>query len=1408
MVGISEFYEGKTILVTGATGFLGKAVTEKILRSLPQVKKIILLVRGKALPNGGWLSAQERVEKEIFRSSLLTTLRRRYQDGFARLVADKVQVVEGELSHERLGLDAQSFRQLAKETDLIINSAAVVAFDERLDRALDLNVLAIRRILELARERIKGDYTLDVAPPLLVHISTCYVCGIRSGIIKEELPDPSGVGDQIDQILQMCRDIEASTADDETPPVIRETAFKERAVEEGMRLSRSFGFNDTYTFTKWLGERLLIAERGQVPALILRPSIIESTLKEPEGGWIESQRMADPLIIGFAKGLLKDFPGDPDSVVDIIPCDLVVNAVLTLTAHFGNRVLSGALPASSACEVYQIATSTVNLLTLRDMVRFCSQYFMEKPLIDRDGRPIRVRPWTLPSRDQYRQQLEKSRRNLQRLEKALKLVSFFPPARRALQKLSTKRAGLNRLEHYVNIYAPYTHFYAKFSVEKTLSVWSQMDKKEREQFPFDPESIDWQTYLQKVHVPGLQRHILGIAAVGGDEGAIEILPDLLSRAAARFPDKIALQTRRDGKWIRWTYGQWHRKAQSIGHRLRLLGVEPRDRVLLWAPNGPEWGIGYFGASFAGATVVPVDWQWSEQEVAEIAAITKAKKALCDESRWRQLRIAVERTSADTQVLSLQSLLLDEKEPPRKGRILEPGTTGDDVASIIFVTGPTVEAKGACLTHSNFLSNLRAIVSVLPPMQNDQFLSLLPLHHALEFTGGLLVPMWAGAAVTYPETLRSRAVQELMREVGTTVVIGVPRIFQIFHEAIHNEVKKRGWLAVKAVGVLKGISKLVLRLTGRNVGRTLFRSVHQRFGGRIRAFISGGAALPGAIFDDFQAMGFLICEGYGLTETSPVVTVNPMEAPKRGSVGKPLPGVDVVINNATDDGVGEILVRGPNVFLGYYANPEATDRVLRDGWLYTGDLGKMDRDGYLYITGRIKDVIITGAGKNVYPDEVEARLAGLPGVAEWCVVGLWDEETMGERVHLVVRPDREVVALPDDEWESRLRQEVRRRSAHWPSYQRIAQIHIWEEELPKGIALAPDRAQIKGKLLAKLKRAVGRETALAEGGISSPFPPDLMKQMSALIARITGKPERPLSPGTVLEELGLDSLLRLELLIGLESQFNVSLPESSVVQARTVGDIAEVLLERLGAPRQPVVSYDGASRPDIRSRLQSLDPHELNPWLHQGFLQRLLRWGARKFLSSLYQRFFQLEVKGLDNVPDQGAFIIAANHSSHLDTGAILVALEQRAPSLFVLGAEDYFFNNRLKGWFFTTFLRVVPFSRYASPLESLRLATGILRAGYPVLIYPEGTRSVTGKLQPFKPGLALLAVETGVPIVPARIEGTFEALPKGRWLPKRAQVTVTFAQPVPPLTPQTDEDRQRLYKMLTETVRQRIDCPA
>jgi long-chain acyl-CoA synthetase len=1399
MSNIQEFFTGKTVLVTGATGFLGKALLEKILRSLPGVRRLYLLVRGKERGTRA-VSADERFWTEVLKSSIFDRLKSEMGEGFDAQVEERVVVVNGDLTDERLGASPEDYRRLCDEVEVIINSAAVVVFDERLDLSLNLNTMGARRMMDVARDCRK---LLAV-----VHISTCYVSGTRKGWVAEELVEPGfDVEAEARRLEQECAAIKQRCGAD------REQARKE-LVALGLKRARELGWNDTYTFTKWMGEQLTLKYRGDLPTVILRPAIIESTYHEPEAGWIDGFRMGDPIFVGYGKGQLKDFPARQDTICDLIPCDHVVNAILACVPKCA---------AEGGFRVYQVATGDQNPVHFRTIYDVGSNYFKRNPMYERDGTRIPNPEWTFPEPAAYRRKLMwKYGLPLSAGATVLRPLSFVRRIDKLRRKLAVKRAGLDLLLYYIDIYCPYSTIESRYATANTQALWNSLAPEDQKLFEFDAGAIDWRDYIANVHIPGLKRNVLNLTVEQQEEGSgtpLRTIPDLLARSADRAPDAVALQMKRDGQWVRLTFDELQRRVGAAAARLHTLGVRKGDRVLLYAENQPEWGAAYLAVVSLGAVVVPVDRQLRECDVLGMARYAGARVIMTSESACSTFSEDTRRGGAALMLLDINADCAPFAASPRgeqagslAGPLHHSSLVGpDDLASIIFTTGiNSSDPRAVMLTHRNFVSNVMGVVQLLPPRADDNFISVLPLHHALEFTGGLLVPLYAGAKVTYCDTLRSRVILDTMRETRATTLLGVPRVFQILHDAIRREVSHRGRRARLWFDTMKVVSRLGRALTGRNLGRRLFAEVHQQLGGRLRAFVCGGASLAPQIFDHFTAMGFELCEGYGLTETGPVATANPLGAARKGSVGIPLPGVEVDVVNRDERGVGEVVVRGPNVTPGYYGNAEATAHALRDGWLHAGDLGYLDRDRYLYLTGRIKDMIVTAAGKNVYPEEVEQLYSGLPQVSQLCVVGVWDEDVLGETIHAVLVPDRD--GLHVRSFEEGVRRAVRERSRALPTYQRLQRVHVVEQELPRNALGVVDRLRVKQELLARLRSTRPRAPAapddngrepLARNGTLNGGQHALEEGMRAIVSRLSGVPRAQVGARSDLEgDLRLDSLSKVELLLALETYFQVPLPESLGPSLHTFGDVVEAVRQRVDG--DVAVEERPELVPQWGKVLAPKGYFDDGPWLKAGSGKRAVRCLTRALMRLYAWSWFGFEVRGAEHLPE-GGFIVAANHCSHLDTGAVVTAFGRRGHELFVMGARDYFFNRRLKGWFFHTFLKVIPFDRTEKVIEGLRLARSVLVSGRPVLIYPEGKRSVGGELQSFKPGIGLLGVELGVPIVPCLIEGTYAAMPKGKAIPRRSKVRVTFA---PPLTMEqyraehNDADRVGLYRRIADDVRQ------
>jgi long-chain acyl-CoA synthetase len=1398
---IQEFFTGKTVLVTGATGFLGKALVEKILRSLPGIRRVYLLIRPKERASRQ-VDADERFWGEVLKSSIFDRLKSDLGPGFDGFVEERIAVVNGDLTDERLGVSDDDYRRLCDEVEVLINSAAVVNFDERLDVSLNLNTMGARRMLDFARDctRLRA----------IVHISTCYVSGTREGWVPEEVAAPSfDVEAEAQRLDAECAAIRQRSGGDKQKA-------KEQLVTLGLTGARALGWHDTYTFTKWMGEQLIAKHRGNLPMVILRPAIIESTYREPEAGWIDGFRMGDPIFVGYGKGQLKDFPGRPDTICDLIPCDHVVNAILACVPRCA---------AEGGFRVYQVATGDQNPVHFRTIYDVGSNYFKRNPMYERDGTRIPNPEWTFPDPAVYRRKLLwRYGMPLSIGATLLRPLSFIRKIDKFRRKLAVKRAGLDLLLYYIDIYSPYAMIRSRYATANTQELWAGLSPEDQALFDFDARAIDWRDYIANVHIPGLKRNVLNLTVEELEEGSgtpLRIIPDLLARSADRAPEAVALQMKRDGVWVRFTFDELERRVEAAAARMHALQIGKGDRVVLYADNQPEWGAAYLAAVSLGAVVVPADRQLRKADVLAMAHYVDARAILTSETVYASFGDEARQADGAPQFLNINAgcspfvagggCSVEGEEESSPATLQPPPATHhhaslvgpDDLASIIFTTGvSSSDPRAVMLTHRNFVSNVMGVVQLLPPRANDNFISVLPLHHALEFTGGFLVPLYVGATVTYCDTMRSRVILETMRETQATTLIGVPRVFQILHDALRRQMSQRGQRAWLWFDTVKLLSRMVYAVTGRNVGLRLFAGIHRELGGKLRAFVCGGATLAPQIFDHFTALGFELCEGYGLTECGPVATANPLGAARKGSVGLPLPGVEVDIVAPDEDGVGEVAIRGPNVTPGYFNNPDATERVLRDGWLHTGDVGRLDGERYLYLTGRIKEIIVTAAGKNVYPDEVERLYAGLPLVSQICVVGVWDDEVLGETIHGVLVPDRE--GLHSGRFEERVRQAVQDRSRTLPTYQRLQRIHVVEQELPRNALGVVDRSRVKQDLLHRLRspRPAAVLQPTARNGSHNGGQHALEESMRAIVSRLAGVPRSQVGPRSDLEaDLRLDSLSKVELLLALETHYQVPLPETVGYTLHTFGDVLEAVRQRVDADVAVVDQPELV--PQWGRVLAPKGYFDDGPWLQAPLGKRAVRALTRALMRFYAWSWFGFEVRGVENLPP-GGFIVAANHCSHLDTGAVVTAFGSRGHELFIMGARDYFFNRRLKGWFFHTFLKVIPFDRTEKVLEGLRLARSVLVSGRPVLIYPEGKRSVGGELQSFKPGIGLLGVELGVPIVPCLIDGTFAAMPKGRAIPGRSKVRVTFAPPVRMeqyRAQHPDDDRVALYRRIADDVR-------
>jgi long-chain acyl-CoA synthetase len=536
--------------------------------------------------------------------------------------------------------------------------------------------------------------------------------------------------------------------------------------------------------------------------------------------------------------------------------------------------------------------------------------------------------------------------------------------------------------------------------------------------------------------------------------------ELLVAINRRFSDNVALQIKEGNNFRSISYIELGRRTSDTAYNLKKLGVERGDRVAILSESRPEWAIAFFGIISCAGIVVPMDIKLSDTEIEFILndsgtrCIFVSKKLLESilmlRPKLNQLNsiICLDEVSSEG-VMLLKDFKVPENEVAH--RDIQP----DDTALIVYTSGTTGVAKGVEITYKNLLFEVMSLHNYIHFSPEDRFLSILPLNHLLELTGGLIAPLYAGACITYCDSLKPPVLMKLMQETKTTTMICVPLVLKMFHGGIMKKIEDMKPNKKKIFYRMLGVSKFLLNFNVR-IGKLLFKPLHQQFGGHLKCFVSGGAPLDPLVEEDFHALGFNVLQGYGLTETSPVLTVNTFSEKKYTSVGIPLKGVEVkIVKNQPSDREGEVIASGPNIMKGYYKNKEKTDEVIKDGWFYTGDIGYIDDDGFLYITGRIKNMIVLGAGKKVFPEEIEEVMSKSEFIKEMCVVGL--KATSGlkagtEEVFAVIVPNIDKFSEEEKQnkeiIKSKILAEINKLSENLAEYKKISDFLLYFDELPK------------------------------------------------------------------------------------------------------------------------------------------------------------------------------------------------------------------------------------------------------------------------------------------------------------------------------------------------------------------------
>jgi long-chain acyl-CoA synthetase len=766
-----------------------------------------------------------------------------------------------------------------------------------------------------------------------------------------------------------------------------------------------------------------------------------------------------------------------------------------------------------------------------------------------------------------------------------------------------------------------------------------------------------------------------------------------------------------------TYAAISQAARAFAAKLRAQGIGKGQKIVFWSENRPEWVAALWGCLLEGVIAVPIDFRNSADFVKRIGGIVEARAILTGDSVPESAVAGVWRF-ADFDWPS---------QAPAPSAPVE--VRSDDIAQIVFTSGATAEPKGVIITHRNLLANIVPVETEIKkyrryerPFHPVRFLNLLPLSHLFGQTMAAYIPPMLAATVVFQQSYHPDDILRQIHSRRVSVLVSVPKILEVLRDYILHEFPESRNLPEKMHWILRWWR---------------FRRVHRAFGWKFWAFITGAAPLDPAVEEFFLRLGFLVIQGYGLTETAPIVTLNHPFHTRRGSVGTPVGGVEIRL---TDD--GEVLVRGGNVSRGYFGQEEG--RSLDNGWLRTGDIGEMDAEGRLTIRGRKKEMIVLPDGRKVFPEDVEAVLRTIPGVRDCAVIG-------PDQVHavLVTEPGADTDAI------------VRRANEKLEDHQRIRAVSPWPagEELPR----TPGTG--------KLKRGEVRQRVFVgtAGGVRPSFAGS--SGVIGLLQRYA--PDRAITPETTLDELGLSSLDRVQLLMEMEQKLDTAIDEGSFTASRTVADLTK--------------PADAAPASEA--------PLEFPSWNRSWWARWVRRAAQATLVRPLTRYYTRISVAGLENLKGlQPPVIFAPTHQSFMDVPAILYALPREwrvrlAPAM----AKEWFmphfhpdryplwkrFTSGLQYYSATLFFNAFPLpQREMGARRTLRYMGSLTDEGLCVLIFPEGDRTHAGEILPFRPGVAMLASRTRIPVVPVRLQGLERVFHRDAHWPTHAPSKVTFGAPL------------------------------
>ena len=786
-----------------------------------------------------------------------------------------------------------------------------------------------------------------------------------------------------------------------------------------------------------------------------------------------------------------------------------------------------------------------------------------------------------------------------------------------------------------------------------------------------------------------------------------------------------------------------------------LDIEKGDRSALMMENRPESIFSFFSIWAKKGIAISLDAGYTVEQLAYVLGDSEPKYLFVSNKTKEVAEAANSKLNNAVKIINV-----DELELPSDYKIKQEEFSNDsneDVAVLVYTSGTTGNPKGVMITYENIETNMAGVRAVDLVNENDVILAMLPYHHIMPLCFTLILPMYMGVPIVLLTEISSATLLKTMQENRVTVILGVPRVWEMLDKAIMTKINQSS--------IAKFMFKLASKTNSMSIRKMLFSKVHKQFGGHIRLMVSGGAKIDKSILEDFRTMGFRAIQGYGMTETAPIITFNVPGRERSDSAGEVIPNVEVKI---ADD--GEILVKGKNVMKGYYKNETATKEAFdAEGWFHTGDLGRMEGK-YLIIIGRKKEMIVLANGKNIDPNDIEAEIMKNTDLIKEIAVTEYNAQLVA-----IIYPDfeklqaQQIVNIKDAiKWEV-----IDKYNVTAPNYKKIHDIKIIKQELPKTRLGKIRRFMLKDLLEDKVEVPEKKiEKKVVE------VPSEIKEKYDIINKYITERYNKDIDLDSHIElDLGFDSLDIVEFMNFLNSTFEIEIVEQDFVDHKTISDIIKLVEEKSGITSEKAVEKVDKNE-NLKKIIDSDSDVKLPPSAKYAKVLKFL-------FSPLFKFYFRYKYSGKENL-GEGAGIIVGNHQSYLDAFMLNNAFTYKELSNnYYIATALHFKSNTMKYLARNGNIILVDANRNLK--NTLQAASKVLKSGKKLLIFPEGARTRDGQLQEFKKTFAILAKELNVPIYPFVLKGAYEAFPYNKKFPKRHDISVQFLEKIDPQNKTVEE---------------------